>query len=660
MVRSTVLLMSVMAILGQSRFAAQPVSGPADAQLRAKLEKKPGQSRFLSGNAGQITFAGGVGQLIYERCAPCHHSGGLAPFSLTSYDDARRRAAQIANVTRRRYMPPWPPEPGVGDFANDRHLTSDQISAIDQWAKAGAPRGDAAREPKPPAFPSGWQLGQPDLIVSMPTPFRLPASGPDLFRNFIVPSGLGSTRYVKGFEIRLDTPRAVHHANVVLDRTRSLRRRDGLDGQPGFAGMDVVTEAAPNDFDPDSHFLFWKPATALRFEPSYLAWRLDAGTDLVLNLHLQPTGKEEIINAQIGLYFTDRAPRQFPMLIQLENDGALRIPPGRRDFEVTDRLTLPVGVDVIAIYPHAHYLGKTIDAIATLPGGRRLPLIRISSWDINWQATYEFRQPIRLPKGTEVSMRISYDNSENNPRNPNHPPELVLTGDRSQDEMGHVWLQVLPVTNGDEDGRWALQEAVMRRRLAKYPGDFLAEYNLGAFFQSRGRLDEALSAYQKAVAANPSSAAAHNGAGAVLLAKEALGPATDEFRSALKVDAHYTSARYNLGRALALSGSLLEAREEYSQLLRENPEDAEAQSALGTLNFRLNQYPEAIEHLREAARLDPANADVQANLGTVLAVSGELPAAVRAFERALEINPNQQAARQNLARARSAISAAHP
>ena len=569
------------------------------------------------------TFSQDVAPILYKSCAPCHHDGGIGPFPLTSYDEIRKRAAQIADVTQRRYMPPWPPQPGYGDFEGDRHLNQIQISTIAAWVKSGEPRGNSASEPRRPIFEDGWQMGKPDLVLRMSQPFHLPASGTDLFRNFVIPNTLTSTRYVRGFELRLNTKGAVHHANVVLDRTQSLRRRDGQDGKPGFAGMDVITEAAPNDFDPDSHFLFWKPASALEPEPDDLSWRLDTGTDLVLNLHLQPTGKEENVEAEIGLYFASHPPTKLPMLIQLEHDGAIRIPPGDRAFTVTDHLTLPEDIDVLAIYPHAHYLGKLIEAWADLPDGTRRPLIRIPDWDINWQATYEYRRPVHLSKGTTVAMKIVYDNSAANPRNPNHPPRLVATGDRSQDEMGHVWLQVLPTakTPQAEDPRWALQEAVMRRRLEKYPNDFLAEYNLGAFLQSCNRLPEAETAYRSAIRTQFTNATAHNSLGTVLFLTNKMDPAILEYRQALALDPAYSNARYNLARALASNRNFTAAEAEYRSFLKQQPNDTDALT----------------------------------NLGTVLALQGDLREAIPAFEAALRLDPNNETAQKNLARAQAAI-----
>jgi Flp pilus assembly protein TadD len=607
-----------------------------------------------------VTFSKDVAPIVYAHCAPCHHEGGSGPFPLMRYADVAKHAAQIVAVTASRYMPPWPPEKGYGEFAGDRSLTTRQIGVFADWLKQGKPRGDEADPPTPPRFDSEWQMGPPDLVLRMPRPFHLPAEGSDVFRNFVVPSGVTQTRYVRGFEIRVSNPRVVHHANVVLDRTGSLRRRNGEDGQPGFPGMDVITEAAPDNFDPDSHFLFWKPGSVLRAEADDMAWRLDPDTDLILNLHLQPTGKEELVQAEIGIYFAGHPPARFPMLVQLEDDGALRIPPGSKNFVVRDELTLPVDAQVLAIYPHAHYLGKVIEAWAMLPNGTRRWLIRIANWDINWQAVYDYAKPVDLPKGTKIFMRISYDNSAANPRNPNRPPKLVLTGNRSADEMGHVWLQLLPKASaGGPDPRLTIQEAVMRRRLQKYPGDFLAEYNLGALLQMRGQYGEAAALYRTALRAEPKNVTAHNSLAAALLLEDDMKGAIVELREALRLDPGYLNARYNLARALGMSGELAEAREAYEAFLKDKPDDAGAQAGLGTIEFKERHYAEALRHFREAARLDPQNADTQTNLGTALAISGDLQAAKGAFEIALRLNPDLEAARANLARVKAQLAASH-
>ncbi|HLI29608.1 MAG TPA: tetratricopeptide repeat protein, partial [Terriglobia bacterium] len=316
--------------------------------------------------------------------------------------------------------------------------------------------------------------------------------------------------------------------------------------------------------------------------------------------------------------------------------------------------------DVLAIYPHAHYLGKQIEAWATLPDGRRQWLIRIPDWDINWQAVYEYQRPVFLPKGTQIAMRIFYDNSEANPRNPNHPPRTVISGNRSEDEMGHVWLQLLARNQAAaaDDPRYAIQEAVMRRRLEKYPDDFLAHYNLAALFQFRGKLDEAIASYRDALRVDPSSVTAQNSLGAALLAADRIPEAIPEFRQVLNADPNYTNARYNLAHALALSGDLPAAAAEYATLLKQEPDDASAHAALGTIYFKQRTYSAALTEFRAAANLDPHDADIEANLGTLLAITGDLPAAIQAFETALRLDPTHEAARANLARAHAQLAAA--
>ena len=606
--------------------------------------------------AGPVTFNRDIAPIMFQYCSPCHRPGEAAPFSLLTYHDMRTHATQIVAVTRSRYMPPWLPVPGYGDFADARRLTGDQLRLIAEWVKQGATEGNPADLPSAPHFTEGWQIGPPDLVVRMPKPYHLAAGGGDVFRNFVVPINLKETKYVRAVELRPGNKRVVHHANIWIDRRRSLRNRDGEDGQPGFPGMEnVSTEARSDFFDPDSHFLFWKPGTVVESEPDGMSWRLDPETDLILNLHLKPSGKEETIQPVIGLYFTSQSPRLFPMLVQLEDDGVIDIPPGSRDFAITDHLTLPVGVDVLAIYPHAHYLGKQIDAWAALPNGTRTWLIKIIDWDINWQAVYTYRKPIWLPKGTTISMRITYDNSPGNPRNPNSPPRRVRAGPRSEDEMGHLWLQLLPKKESGEDPRITLQEGMMRRRLEKYPGDFVAYCNLGALYAMRGQYREAVSSFEQSLRVQPTSATARNGLGASLLAEGHIDNAISELKKALLIDPAHRNARWNLSKALVRKGDLNGATVELETLLKDRPGDADAQAGVATVYFMQRRYDEALPHFQEAARLRPNDSNIQTNLGALLASRGDLPGAIHAFEEALKLNPNDKTARNYLLRARAEL-----
>ena len=607
--------------------------------------------------AQPVTFSKHIAPIVFNHCSVCHRPGEAGPFPLLTYRDVRKHATQIVQITQQRFMPPWLPAPGYGDFEGSPRLSDQQVGLFARWVHDGQLEGNPADLPPMPKFAEGWQLGPPDLVVRMSKPYQLAAAKGDVFRNFVLPVNLTETKYVRAFELRpAGDKRVVHHANVILDRSRLLRRRDGEDGTPGFPGMDVETEVA-GDFDPDSHFLFWKPGTPAQEEPADMAWRLDPGSDLIVNLHLQPSGAPESIVAEIGLYFTKQPPARHPMLLQLEHDGALNIPPGARNFTVTDHLKLPIAVNLLAVYPHAHYIGKQIEAWAELPNGTRRELLRVNQWDINWQATFTYRTPVSLPAGTTLTMRIGYDNSAENPRNPAHPPKKVMAGNRSEDEMGHVWFQVLPESAGEDDPRLLLQQALMQRRIEKYPADFVAHFNLGAALLTGGRPEEARSHLEKAARIRPANATARNTLAAALFAGERYDEAGAQFREALRLDPGYPNARYNLARTLAALGNASGALAEVQAHLAANPSDADAHNFAGRLLGTFGQFKDAVLHFRRAAAIEPANSAYLINLGAALASAGNLVGAVPVLEEALRLDPGNAAARDNLARVRKNLEA---
>lgn len=612
---------------------------------------------FPAPTKSAVTYHQQIAPILSKSCARCHRPGQSGPFPLLTYEDARKRAAQIAAVTRRRYMPPWLPQAGYGDFSDERRLTDEQIEAIQRWARDGAPEGAAPPGRPSPAVLSDWQLGPPDVVVEAPNALALPTDGPDIFWNFILSPRIQGTRYVKAIEIRPGNTRVVHHANVVIDRARSSRSLEKRAGA-GFPGMDLTFESA--SFDPDTHFLFWKPGGTPRVEPEDMAWRLDAGDDLVLNVHLRPSGKPESVRPVVGLYFAAKPPTKRPMLVKLENDRALDIPPSRQDFPISDDFRLPVDVDVLAVYPHAHYLGKLLEAFATLPDGSRRWLIRIPQWDVNWQAVYSYRTPVFLPKGTVVSMRYHYDNSAANPRNPNSPPKRVRSGNQSTDEMGHLWLQVLP--RGKEDGRPVLQEALMRHRLDKSPDDLGAHLGLGALLLSRKDAAGATRHLREALRLAPEQPEALNNLGAALQLDGRIDEAVEHFRHALRLKPSYASARFNLALGLITQGKREEAAAEFRQVLAARPDDAEARAQLSTVLIELGEaavsegrLAAAVASYRELAALKPGDADIQNNLGILLARTGDVSGAITQFEAALQSNPSHAAARRNLENVRGRL-----
>jgi tetratricopeptide (TPR) repeat protein/mono/diheme cytochrome c family protein len=561
----------------------------------------------------EISFNRDIAPIVFRSCSSCHRPGEAAPFPLLTYSEVKRHARQIVDVTRSRAMPPWLPEPQPLKFSDELRLSEPEIQLIAKWVDQGAVEGSPADRPAPPKFVEGWHLGKPDLILTATKPLALPAQGTDTYWNFVFPLPLQRTRWAKAVEIRPGDKRYVHHANLLVDRTGQSRKREAAPGA-GFGGMEIRIESEV--FDPDSHLLFWKPGTVPYVEPEGMALRLDPGTDLVLNTHLQPSGKPEVIQPSIGLYFTDHPATKFPMLLQLENDAKIDIPAGQKNFIVTDDFTLPIDVELMAIYPHAHYLGKDIQAWATLPDGTKQTLIHIAEWNLNWQAVYRYAQPVALPRGTTVSLRYTYDNSADAPLNPNHPPARVVAGNRSSDEMCHLWLQVLPV-NFDPargDPRMGLQEALARHNIQKNPGDFEAHYNLAAILAARNNLEAAISEYQAALRLRPDDAVASNGLGAALVADGQPQAATPLLAAAIDRRPDYVEAHYNLGIALAQTGEMEGAARQFRIVLELEPKDANAEANLGAALGELGKLGEARMHFERALALDPEQPIAKQNL----------------------------------------------
>jgi mono/diheme cytochrome c family protein len=402
--------------------------------------------------ADAVTFAGAIAPILYQNCVSCHRPGEAAPFSLTSYEDAKKRGALIATVTKSRYMPPWHAVHGYGEFAGERHLTDQQIAAIGEWVKQGMPEGDRSKASKPPEFADGWQLGKPDLILEMPAGYDVPASGPDQFRNFVIPTKLDEDKWVRAVEFRPGARKVVHHAILEWAKGGALAARDGADGKPGFFG------AAPVAFQgigESGGLGGWVPGATAAFLPAGLAMRLPKGSDLIIQAHFHPSGKPETERSQVALYFAAQAPEH--NLIEIDAPAlfsfgrTLDIAPGAKEFALEESVVLPVDVRAFAAGAHAHYLGREMKATATLPDGTIKPLLWIQDWDFNWQDRYAYKDPFDLPKGTRIDVQIGWDNSPDNPRNPRTPPRRVKWGLQSQDEMGGVSLSVTTKNQEDEE-----------------------------------------------------------------------------------------------------------------------------------------------------------------------------------------------------------------
>ena len=531
------------------------------------------------------TFSKDVAPIIFTHCSTCHRPGG-ASFNLTSYAEVKRRARLIADTMQRRVMPPWKPDPGASEFDGDRRLSDRQITTVRQWVDGGAPEGDPAALPPLPRYTSDWRLGPPDLILTMDAPYTLRAGGDDMYRHFVIRVPITTARYIKAWEFRPGNPRVVHHATMEFDRTGTSRRLDEQDPEPGYEGLIAHTSSAP-----DGYFLDWAPGHTPYTAPSGMAIPLEPGADLVLMLHLRPSGKPETVQASVGLYFADAPPTRVPALLRLTAQD-IDIPPGDPSIVVTRSFRLPVDLDLLTVQPHAHYLARRVEGIATLPGGATRRLISISDWDFNWQDVYRYRAPVSLPAGTVVTMRWQYDNSAGNPRNPSQPPKRVTYGQRTSDEMSELWFQVMPRSQADRD--------VFTRAMRS------------AIFV------EDIKGYEAMIAADSSNAALHDDVALMYAAIGNREKTVAHFAETARLRPDSAAAQYNLATALAAAGRLDEAQARFARAISLDPAYALAHYGLARLLNALGRTGDAVSEYREALRLQPDWPVVQQELEGVL------------------------------------------
>lgn len=572
----------------------------------------PVEAPYAPRPAGSVTYAREIAPILHAHCAVCHHPGGPAPFGLLTYDEARKRAGQIAMVTRNRYMPPWQPAVGHGEFEGARRLTLEEIGLLGQWAEEGAAAGDLAAAPAPPSFPEGWQLGEPDAVVRFPASYALRADGSDVFRNFVIPDALDASRWIRAVEFRSHGTRAIHHAEIRLDETSQSRAHDEADPVPGFEGMESETAHYP-----EGHFLNWVPGKSATREPEGRGWWLGRGDDLVVQLHLLPTGKEERVDPLLGLHFADGPPTEVTPLNLRLGSRSMEIPAGEPAYTIEDTYTLPVDVELLSVLPHAHYLGKRMQAWATLPDGSQRWLVRIDDWDFNWQDEYRYASPVPLPRGTVLAMRYTYDNTEANERNPHRPPRPVSYGPRSFDEMGDLWVRVRP--RGELDRQLlALHHA--RHRSLEDAADLERRLAAGAsadghkraarIYERAERPGRARSHLEAALAIDPEDPEAHERLALVLQATKDPAGATSHLERAAALRPDNATTQYNLAGLYAQAGRPADAIAALERAVAIDPDYARARARLGMLLLSGGQAAAALPHLREASRLaeggDPA------------------------------------------------------
>jgi hypothetical protein len=385
-----------------------------------------------------VTFNKDIAPLVFHQCSFCHRPGEVAPFSLLSYRDVSKRAKLIQSVVHERSMPPWKATPDSGHFADERRLTDDQIALIDRWVENGTPEGDAASASPPPKFTEGWQTGEPDMILKMAEPYALAALGRDEYRCFVIPLKLPEGKYIKSVEYRPGNRKIVHHAVLTSmphpQAEARLKRGDGKSFGSGLAPPGMLLPGP---------LAVWTPGMLSRPVPDEYAVDWRPGDDLVLQLHLHPSGKPETEQSLIGLHFSDKKPKGRLRLMTLSNDR-IDIPPGESNHVVTLSRTLNNPLEVYGVFPHMHLIGRSVKVIAKLPDGTEKPVISINNWDFNWQFYYQYTTPLKLPAGTKLEGTWTFDNSADNPANPSDPPQRVRFGEQTTNEMAILLLDIIP------------------------------------------------------------------------------------------------------------------------------------------------------------------------------------------------------------------------
>ncbi len=386
------------------------------------------------------TFAT-VAPILFDNCAECHRPGDIAPMPLLTYEQVRPWAKSIRTEVAARRMPPWHADDEVGQFSNASNLSEEEIAALVKWVDAGAPLGDPATVPDSPAFDTAWKSGEPDLVLTMPVAFEMPADSEDIYRCFVM-EPMEDEVWLKGSEFRPGNRSINHHVVMFLDGSGRLAPRlDAQTPEPGYPCF------GSSGFNPTDILGLWAPGMQPDMLPEGIARPLPKGSRIVIQTHYHSSGTAESDQSSVGLYFAE-GPVKKRMRLGVALDWGINIEAGDPDYVSVGEWTLPRDAQVYGIFPHMHLIGKSSRVSATPPAGESRSLLSVSRYDFDWQRVYQLREPIPFPGGTSFSVTSKYDNSADNPNNPNSPPEPITFGFASDDEMNVAFVYY---TYDDED-----------------------------------------------------------------------------------------------------------------------------------------------------------------------------------------------------------------
>lgn len=405
---------------------------------------------FSNTKAQTVNFSEDIAAIIYNHCTPCHRPGEVAPFSLTNYTEVQSWASMIKYVTGIKYMPPWKPEQGVQTLRNENFLSSVEIQKIADWVDGGTPQGDPSLEPALPIFPSGSQIGTPDLILSFAQSYNHVGNNLDEYRYFVLPTGIARDTDLVALEVRPGNKRILHHTLIWADTTGTAAADDAATPEYGYESGSISASQL------DAQLPGYVPGQKPLEYTLGIAQKLYAGTDLKLQMHYAPVSADETDSTTVNLFFAKQpATRYVNSHIMVPLPGVLIngpfIIPANQVKEFHGIWNVTQDISMLGIGPHCHLLGQSWNVYAITPTNDTINLIKIGDWDFNWQGTFAFKQLIKLPQGSAIHAFAKYDNTTNNVLNPNNPPKLVSWGENTSDEMYYLPLLFLPYQAGDEN-----------------------------------------------------------------------------------------------------------------------------------------------------------------------------------------------------------------
>jgi len=436
--------------------SGRPVKTPATLPIGCPILRE----QKAAPKASEVTYHRDVLPILQNHCQQCHRPGEVGPFSLLTYRQAVNWADDIKLYTKDRLMPPWKLTEGAR-FHNDRRLADKDIATLVNWVDKGCAEGDSKDAPPQKEFPQGWQLGTPDLVLSMPDDFQLAASGKDLFRCMVLPTNLPEDQYVNAVEIRAGNPRVVHHVLLFIDAEGKGKKLELDQKQKTLKEKELHAGGAPGDvgpgytvgmgigFQPQGGMGGWAPGSMPRYLPKGAGYVLPKKADVIMQVHYHRDGRAEKDRTQIGLYFSkEKANKPFQNGTMAGSAGGgtgplrlfFSIPAGAERHHLQGDSWATQDFTMHTISPHMHMIGKEIAVTMTPPEGATQKLFTIKEWDYNWQETYIFKEPIAVKAGTKFHLDAYYDNSAKNPHNPSNPPKAVFFGEQTFNEMCFVFI----------------------------------------------------------------------------------------------------------------------------------------------------------------------------------------------------------------------------